>query len=235
VCAGALIWSPLLCAVALAVLQPTKAEIEQQQEDAIKQAVAAAEVQAYRHLPVTPVESAAWMNRLNQDMWSTFWQPFLLANNLSSWQVGVRFTHSTAAVAVAAAQPQQSRQWQHCNCRAPEAALHPAAIAAVDAAAAAAAAAASVGCCAAGSSRATGKGLCSGQVKTGPALVSCTFDMFLGQRLDPDLPRQRVKTGVPFAPCCLLPYNNVPVMPFALVTAGHCVSSSAQGLGGGDC
>jgi len=51
------------------------------------QAVAAAEVQAYRHLPVTPVESAAWVNRLNQEMWATFWQPFLLANNLSSWQV----------------------------------------------------------------------------------------------------------------------------------------------------
>jgi hypothetical protein len=93
-----LIWSPLLCAVALAVLQPTKAEIEQQQEDAIRQAVAAAEVQAYRHLPVTPVESAAWMNRLNQDMWSTFWQPFLLANNLSSWQVGDWITDSSAAV-----------------------------------------------------------------------------------------------------------------------------------------
>lgn len=30
-------WSPLLCAVALAVLQPTKAEIEQQQEEAVKQ------------------------------------------------------------------------------------------------------------------------------------------------------------------------------------------------------
>lgn len=51
------------------------------------QAVTAAEVQAYRHLPVTPVESAAWVNRLNQEMWATFWQPFLLANNLSSWQV----------------------------------------------------------------------------------------------------------------------------------------------------
>lgn len=51
------------------------------------QAVAAAEVQAYRHLPVTPVESVAWLNRLNQEMWQPFWQPFLLANNLSSWQV----------------------------------------------------------------------------------------------------------------------------------------------------
>lgn len=36
-CAGALVWSPLLCAVALAVMQPTKAEIQQQQEDAVKQ------------------------------------------------------------------------------------------------------------------------------------------------------------------------------------------------------
>jgi len=35
--AGVLVWSPLLCAVALAVLQPTKAEIEQQQEEAVKQ------------------------------------------------------------------------------------------------------------------------------------------------------------------------------------------------------
>lgn len=154
--AGALVWSPFLCAVALAVMQPTKAEIEQQQEEAVKQvgpaaagqsqnqqqqqqrvshrttlqqhtlllsrccpfclqpacvahsctlnvhqgnlvqcfcrlfpcqAVAAAEVQAYRHLPVTPVESVAWLNRLNQEMWQPFWQPFLLANNLSSWQV----------------------------------------------------------------------------------------------------------------------------------------------------
>jgi hypothetical protein len=51
------------------------------------QAVTAAEVQAYRHLPVTPVESAAWLNRLNQEMWATFWQPFLLVNNLSSWHV----------------------------------------------------------------------------------------------------------------------------------------------------
>lgn len=30
-------WSPFLCAVALAVMQPTNAEIEQQQEEAVKQ------------------------------------------------------------------------------------------------------------------------------------------------------------------------------------------------------
>jgi hypothetical protein len=37
-------------------------------------------------MPVTPVESSAWLNRLNQEMWSDFWQPFLLHNNLSTWQ-----------------------------------------------------------------------------------------------------------------------------------------------------
>jgi hypothetical protein len=69
------------------------------------QAVAAAEVQAYRHLPVTPVESAAWLNRLNQDMWQPFWQPFLLANNLSSWQVS-----SSSSCMCALAQAVQNMQ-----------------------------------------------------------------------------------------------------------------------------
>lgn len=63
-----------------------------------------------RQLPVTPVESAAWMNRLMQDMWGTFWQPFLLANNLSMWQVrcdewGQR-CYSSSSTATATAQQQ---------------------------------------------------------------------------------------------------------------------------------
>eukprot|EP00882_Tetradesmus_deserticola_P021705 GHRQ01023502.1.p1 GENE.GHRQ01023502.1~~GHRQ01023502.1.p1 ORF type:complete len:315 (+),score=115.53 GHRQ01023502.1:333-1277(+) len=83
---GTLLWAPLLGAVVLAVLQPTRAEIAARQEAAVEQAVAATEVRMSRQLPVTPVESAAWLNRLMQDMWGTFWQPFLLANNLSMWQ-----------------------------------------------------------------------------------------------------------------------------------------------------
>lgn len=35
--AGTLVWSPLLSAVALAVLQPTKAEIQRQQDEAVQQ------------------------------------------------------------------------------------------------------------------------------------------------------------------------------------------------------
>jgi hypothetical protein len=85
--AGTLLWAPLLGAVVLAVLQPTRAEIAARQEAAVEQAVAATEIRMSRQLPVTPVESAAWMNRLMQDMWSAFWQPFLLSNNLSMWQV----------------------------------------------------------------------------------------------------------------------------------------------------
>jgi hypothetical protein len=73
--------------VVLAVLQPTRAEIAARQEAAVEQAVAATEIRMSRQLPVTPVESAAWMNRLMQEMWAAFWQPFLLANNLSMWQV----------------------------------------------------------------------------------------------------------------------------------------------------
>jgi hypothetical protein len=84
---GTLLWAPLLGAVVLAVLQPTRAEIAARQEAAVEQAVAATEIRMSRQLPVTPVESAAWMNRLMQDMWAAFWQPFLLANNLSMWQV----------------------------------------------------------------------------------------------------------------------------------------------------
>jgi hypothetical protein len=53
----------------------------------VQQAVAAAEVAARRHVPVTPVEGAAWLNALNQEMWTPFIQPFLVANNLNSWQV----------------------------------------------------------------------------------------------------------------------------------------------------
>lgn len=81
-------WAPLVGAIALAMLQPTKAEIAQQQEAAVQQAVTAARIRMSRELPVTPVESAAWLNRLMQEMWASFWQPFLLANNLNMWQVG---------------------------------------------------------------------------------------------------------------------------------------------------
>jgi hypothetical protein len=87
VSSGTLLWAPLLGAVVLAVLQPTRAEIAARQEAAVEQAVAATEIRMSRQLPVTPVESGAWLNRLMQDMWATFWQPFLLANNLSMWQV----------------------------------------------------------------------------------------------------------------------------------------------------
>lgn len=81
-------WAPLLGALLLALLQPTKAEIAERQQEAVQKAVAAAEVRMSRQLPVTPVESVAWLNRLNQEMWAAFWQPFLLNNNLSMWQVG---------------------------------------------------------------------------------------------------------------------------------------------------
>lgn len=81
-------WAPLLGALLLAFLQPTRAEIAERQQEAVQKAVAAAEMRMSRQLPVTPVESVAWLNRLNQDMWAAFWQPFLLSNNLSMWQVG---------------------------------------------------------------------------------------------------------------------------------------------------
>lgn len=82
-------WAPLLGAIALAMLQPTRSEISHQQDEAVKQAVAAARIRMLRELPVTPVESGAWLNRLLQEMWVPFCQPFLLANNLNMWQVGV--------------------------------------------------------------------------------------------------------------------------------------------------
>lgn len=61
-------WAPLLGAVALALLQPTKAEIARHQEEAVRQAVAETELKLARQLPVTPVESSEWQQQQQQQL-----------------------------------------------------------------------------------------------------------------------------------------------------------------------
>ncbi len=80
-------WAPLFGALALALLQPTRAELAARQAAAVEQAVADARLRMARALPVTPIESAAWLNRMNQDALAAFWEPFLLLNNMQAWQV----------------------------------------------------------------------------------------------------------------------------------------------------
>lgn len=90
---GGVAWAPLLCAVAYIAFTPSHAEAKQREAALVEQATARAQADLLNKMPVTPLETAGWMNRFNVEMWQPFWQPFLLKNNLTMWQVTSPLRH----------------------------------------------------------------------------------------------------------------------------------------------
>ena len=55
--------------------------------EAVRQAEARVREEMAARIPVSPPESALWMNRMMAEMWLPFFVPMALADNLANWQV----------------------------------------------------------------------------------------------------------------------------------------------------
>jgi hypothetical protein len=55
--------------------------------EAVRQAEARVREEMAAHIPVSPPESAMWMNRMMAEMWLPFIVPMALSDNLANWQV----------------------------------------------------------------------------------------------------------------------------------------------------
>ena len=75
-------------AVLSSLLRPSKQSLQAAQAAAVEEAVAKVQREMLARVPSTPVESAAWLNRMMAETWQPFWQPFLLQHHLGTWQVG---------------------------------------------------------------------------------------------------------------------------------------------------
>ncbi len=84
---GSLLWSPLLWALAIIASTPSLSEQHRREAALVDRAVARARAELLGRVPITPVENAWWLERLNGALWQPFVQPLLLQQNLTQWQV----------------------------------------------------------------------------------------------------------------------------------------------------
>lgn len=80
------------------MIQPSEEEKRAREAALVEQAVAQARDQMMRLQPATPVESAAWMCRMMQEMWKPYIEPMVLKDSLGLYQVR-RGRHSVISIA----------------------------------------------------------------------------------------------------------------------------------------
>lgn len=68
------------------LLSPSEESVAEREEQLVRSAVERTRSELLSRQPATPPETAAWLNRMVQEIWSPYVEPLLLKENLPAWQ-----------------------------------------------------------------------------------------------------------------------------------------------------